>query len=499
MLEKKLIANKSCATLMISATQEMDEIAVKVIRQDLPDFILPFKTIDIDGETEFRYELGDGMPLEYLPSNLTKSELLILLENMLRPLKECNDWLLDYHNFHFGKEYIIVGKDYLNVKYVYVPVASFKKTDAEILAFFEDVVWNIKLTDEPMYIMDLCRRLRDKQTTLFTLLEYVSQELGGNTLFEQQPAVQEPQGNGFGQVVSEVIAEVKKETKKLDTSFLNKFIGGNTINQQPDEPTSIQRPVEEYPPMGPGTTTAGSEFGKDDVQGNLINNLFGEDEQDDKKKKKEQKEREKQEKEQREREKKERERLEREQREREKKERDRRGGGFSIFGGGRNTEKVSQQAQQNANPASYHTPAQQQASPYVAPVSSSGSETQIFNMDDFTSNGNKLMLQLEDDGGYPFPRTIELDFSNKNYFVIGRYDKSGIPQADYNFEAAFSFISRRHLRIEKNGEQYTVVDLGSGNGSMLNNDVLVPNMPYVVNEGDRIVFSKQQRISYRVR
>jgi len=493
MLEKTLIANKSCAKLKISAAQEMDEIAVKVIRQDTPDFVLPFKTIDIDGETEFRYELGDGMPLEYLPSNMTKSELLILLENMLRPLKECNDWLLDYHNFHFGKEYIIVGKDYLNVKYVYIPAASFKKTDAEILAFFEEVVWNIKLTDEPMYIMDLCRRLRDKQTTLFTLLEYVSQELGGNTMFVEQPVVQESQTGNFGQVIGEVVEGVKRETKKIDTSFLNKFgFGNNTSNQQTVAPAP--EPVVEN--VVSSTPAAGSEFGKEDVQSNLINNLFGEEEQDDKKKKKE---REKQEREQREREKKERERIEKEQRERERKERDRRGGGFSLFGGGRNTEKVSQPVQQNANPASYHTPAQQQASPYVAPAGSSGSETQIFNMDDFTSNGNKLMLQLEDDGGYPFPRTIELDFSNKNYFVIGRYDKSGIPQADYNFEAAFSFISRRHLRIEKNGEQFTVVDLGSGNGSMLNNDVLVPNMPYVVKEGDRIVFSKQQRISYRVR
>lgn len=485
MLKDVIIANKVYAKLSLSDAQEMDDIAVKVIRQDLPNFVLPFKVIDIDGETELRYEIGDGMRLNYLPESMTKSELLILLENMLRPFKECNDWLLDYHNFHLDKNYIIVGKDYLNVKYVYIPSPNYKKSDAEMLSFIEDVVWGIALKDDPVFLMNLCRRIKDKQTTLFSLLEYVSQELGGNTAFmTQEPVAQEPQNNMGGAPFAGAKEDVQPEAKKSDASFLNKFgFGGNTANQQNMAPTPAQEPVPDtvvsYKP------TSG-EFGKEDIQSSLIGNLFGpEDDAPKKKPAKEPKE------------------PKEAKPKKEKKP-------FSLFGSGKDAEKASQPLppnnfpQNNYNYAPYPNVAPQQpqqpAPSYQEPADSFNSNaTQIIGMDDFAGGGNKLILQLEEDGGYPFPRAIELDFSNRNYFVIGRYDKSGIPQADYNFEAAFSFISRRHLRIEKNGDQFIAVDLNSGNGSMVNNDLMVSNMPYVVQAGDRIIFSKVHRISYRIR
>lgn len=484
MLKDVIIANKIYAKLNLSDAQGMDEIAIKVIRQDTPDFVLPFKVIDIDGETELRYEIGDGMRLNYLPDNMTKSELLILLENMLRPFKECNDWLLDYHSFYLDKNYIIVGKDYLNVKYVYIPNANCAKTDAEMLQFFEELVWNVTLKDDPMYVMSLCRRLKDKQTTLFSLLEYVSQELGGNAnQMKQEPTLEKVQMNAgnMGDMVADKAENTKQEVKKQEASLFDKFgFGGSSASKQSAPSAPVPEPVVSQTP-----TPTEEKFGKDDIQGNLIKNLFAEEASapagKEAKKEKEKK-------------------IAPVKEPKEKK-------GFfdGLFGSGKNVEKAAPPAQQrpvqyNADPVQQHTPLQKQEVPYAVPMDSSGSNaTQIFSMEDLADTGNKIILQLEEDGGYPFPKVIELDFSNRNYVVLGRYDKSGTPQADYNFEAAFSFISRRHLRIEKNGEQVTVVDLNSGNGSMINNDILVPNMPYTVRQGDRIVFSKAHRISYRVR
>src|SRR5439155_1844534 len=38
-------------------------------------------------------------------------------------------------------------------------------------------------------------------------------------------------------------------------------------------------------------------------------------------------------------------------------------------------------------------------------------------------------------------------------------------------------VSRRHLRIDWDGKQATIVDLGSGNGTWLNNVRLTPHVP----------------------
>ena len=92
---------------------------------------------------------------------------------------------------------------------------------------------------------------------------------------------------------------------------------------------------------------------------------------------------------------------------------------------------------------------------------------------------------------------IELDLS-RGSATVGRVDKSGHNQSDYNFDASLSFISRRHFRVEKEGDEWFIIDLGSANGTFLNGEALAPNMPYPLHPGDRVMLSKKNRLVYRV-
>lgn len=67
--------------------------------------------------------------------------------------------------------------------------------------------------------------------------------------------------------------------------------------------------------------------------------------------------------------------------------------------------------------------------------------------------------------------------------IIGR--KGHYPTAF----AAFGDISGNHARIEQNGQEWTVTDLGSTNGTFLNGEVLTPNQPYPFKVGDILRFS----------
>ena len=87
MLTDVVIANKSYTKLTVPAGSQTDQIALRVIRRDCPDFLLPIKVMEIDGELEIRYELLEGVRLSYFPKKMKKREFIDLFVRLLSPLK----------------------------------------------------------------------------------------------------------------------------------------------------------------------------------------------------------------------------------------------------------------------------------------------------------------------------------------------------------------------------------------------------------------------------
>ena len=57
MLKEEIIANKGYAVFHVGENDQIDEIAVRVLKQDCPDFLLPIKTISIDGKAVIRLNI----------------------------------------------------------------------------------------------------------------------------------------------------------------------------------------------------------------------------------------------------------------------------------------------------------------------------------------------------------------------------------------------------------------------------------------------------------
>lgn len=55
--------------------------------------------------------------------------------------------------------------------------------------------------------------------------------------------------------------------------------------------------------------------------------------------------------------------------------------------------------------------------------------------------------------------------------------------------APFGDVSGNHARIDKNGDTWTVTDIGSTNGTFVNGTQLQPNVPQAIQIGDTIRFS----------
>lgn len=72
--------------------------------------------------------------------------------------------------------------------------------------------------------------------------------------------------------------------------------------------------------------------------------------------------------------------------------------------------------------------------------------------------------------------------------TLGRLDVNG-PKPDIDlsqFDAASKGVSRMHAALRLMADTLVLVDLGSTNGTYLNEEFLIPNMPQIVHDGDTI-------------
>jgi len=77
--------------------------------------------------------------------------------------------------------------------------------------------------------------------------------------------------------------------------------------------------------------------------------------------------------------------------------------------------------------------------------------------------------------------------------LIGRLDaKNGVfPDIDMNnYNGQHMGVSRRHARLRAKDNRITIEDLGSSNGTFINNKMLIMKQPYRIREGDKITFGK---------
>ncbi|MDE7045251.1 MAG: hypothetical protein K2O97_09630, partial [Acetatifactor sp.] len=172
-----------------------DEIAVKVIRKDCPEFLIPFRIVSVNEETVLKYKLINTVALEYAEMTLPKALFVQLYLNLLEPFVKGRDWFLDYHNFCVDTRYVYVDKHTYQVFYLYVPVPSYRSEDREILEFFKNVFMRIMISDDKDFQVRLFRFFGDGHITLAGLYRLMLEEKGAAASSQAtflQPASQQP-------------------------------------------------------------------------------------------------------------------------------------------------------------------------------------------------------------------------------------------------------------------------------------------------------------------
>ena len=407
-------ANKSYTKLEVSEKSDLDLIAVKVLRKDCPDFLFPLKMMEIDGETEIRYELTDGVRFCYMPTQMKKREFIELLTNLIQPFKACSDWFLDYHNFVLDENYILVGKNEQSVKYIYVPTKSQTNSDQEIISFFAGLILKMDIKDDQSYTVDLLRVIKSSNANLMTLLEHLQKDH-----VEKKAAPLAP-------------PKPAEDHMKKIVSFVQDIPEKMAEKKEKQEPVKAEKktPVRE---QGTRPGISSGAYGKSDEENRLINNLFGDDEPD---KKKDRKKKEKQPK--------------------EKAPKEKGAGLFGFLKGKKKEEEEPEDLLAGFKKAA--EPEKVQSTPTVEAYRSyvqeeDGDDSTAIAGDGELDDNRVIRLRLEDCAGCTCPKFIEIDL-RKGHATIGRMDKNGEPCSDYNFDAAVSFVSRYDRKWRKSYTKY---------------------------------------------
>ena len=88
-----------------------------------------------------------------------------------------------------------------------------------------------------------------------------------------------------------------------------------------------------------------------------------------------------------------------------------------------------------------------------------------------------------------YPEEITLPSETQTPFTIGSYDSSkGYQQSSFEFYGNLTSVSRRHAAIHLTNDTYYITDIGSKNGTYVNDKQLPVGVAYALHDGDRISF-----------
>lgn len=499
-IQKTIEANY--LTITFDAEPEFDEISIKALNTETPDFLLPFTMTSSNGVISFRYKLKNFIALEYAADySSQKKDFIKLFKGLITPMLEGKDWFLDYHYLCIDPRYVYVDRESGKAYFIYVPEKSYANTDDEIFAFLKNVFDKTTIVDDPAFQVQMYKFFGNESITLSSLYETIKNEEGKGKI---NSGVGNPQDNRQ----SGTYNPIQQPNPAGDPSNRNNPYNANkpagnagidTMGKKPDNNRGPEPKKEEHG----GIFGFGKKKEKDDKS---ADSLFKNDSESKKqadpankktdddvlsllgeKPKKEDKS--------------------------VKKEKKEKGLGFAgLFGKKEPDQKADvkngsgQQSQpQNNNFASDPFPYDQGnydmnpaglsgAMGYTGAGAGEGEKTETFADSSSAAEPCLTLVSSPISGAI---QKISLNF-DKPYITIGRMSSSEPVQPDVAFSSDFRRIGRRHARIARRGNDYFLIDLGSQNKTLYNNQVIVANTEIKLVNGAEIAFTESMPVVYRV-
>lgn len=427
-------------TYNAGSDSQFDDIAVRMLSADLPPFLLPVKIINTFGNRTVRYTTGNFHSITTIKMRMTRQECCELIYNMLYPIMCCGEWLLDYHKIRFDKDYIFCDSNNFTVKYAYIFNMDFCNTDDDIMSVIRSVFKNTEIIDDKDFRITLLQSLLDDNFSLNSFYEMIclKRKETGKTVINRNPAG----GNNPAREVKGGNAPIApapdKDTPPKAQSVQN-IIGTAKSAISAAAQATGQALTSEALDAAPSPAISFGEGDEDEDMENLFGGKKAAKKSKGRKAPKNQKEK------------------------------------PDIFGGLFGKSKAPKNA-----PAAQQAKAVEITEDDHTVITGMGSddETQIIS----------VCLVLEAAEFKDCPQSIPLNLNDGEEMSIGR--KSANPEvrnADFEFPADITKISRRHCSIKLYNNIYSICDLNSGNGTYVNGKKIGSGEWVGLEDGSRVM------------
>jgi pSer/pThr/pTyr-binding forkhead associated (FHA) protein len=98
------------------------------------------------------------------------------------------------------------------------------------------------------------------------------------------------------------------------------------------------------------------------------------------------------------------------------------------------------------------------------------------------------LLHVQSNASFALP-------ANQELIRIGKPNELIVPDINLADLAGTDIVSRQHAEIQADGNNYYLIDLGSVNGTYLNDVVLEPKKRYLLNLSDRISLGRENKVT----
>ena len=414
--------------------QDLDRKALYTLKEDKPDFILPFCCRSVNGHIELAYKVGAQSKLHYLAGERHPKEYAELWSSALSPLLECGDWFLRPYSFVLDIKHLYCDKNNNSVCYVYIPS---KKNCSDYYCLKEMAVGfsrQVTVTDGELENKVLRAIMMDFNPKTF--LQMLKTALAASA-----PAVYAP---------IEAHRSIHEQNALTEPEYPEQAIS------EPEEFAFLQQ-SELQPQM---VAQDDSEEIKIDIP---TDRKAAKNEKESKKDKG----------------------APREKKEKQPKNRE------SDNKMQKNKmveyrEKIlkTDTAQQSRAPA---TPKPHQGRVHHAVPAYGQPAGAVSITQNLSHEISGAWLRLV--GSASLPKAIDVEIAEGEIFTVGRYDTAvGKKQSSFEFEKMTKAVSRRHAAIERRTDGYSLIDLSSSAGTFLNGQKLPPNTTCKLQPGCRVSF-----------
>ncbi len=165
-------------SLNVEKEEALDRVAVNVVQQDCPEFLLPLKAVQVNGRTALKYRQPlHAVSLSYADLVMDKKSFVQLYFNLLAPFIKGRDWFLDYHNLYIDPAYVYIDSITKAAGYLYLPVQGSIYTDAEILQFFKSLLSKTDVKDNHKFVIGLFQYFEQGSVTISELYRIFEKEV----------------------------------------------------------------------------------------------------------------------------------------------------------------------------------------------------------------------------------------------------------------------------------------------------------------------------------